>query len=222
MSIRTFHLVLVLLVSATILSGCTTPQRSIETGSLGDYSRLKPEPNYENTKVYLDPSFDKSAFKTGRVFVEPFEVWAEIAADSEIDHAQIYRLSTYFHERMREAIGKEFQLVDDAESATIVIRGVFSDVRVMAPGIGVADFIPIRVIINAGNSAYLTATNQKNVVSSVSLEAEFIDNRNKRRLFAMTATKELDVTVTQDPEGNVRAVKEVLDTWVRNFIANIK
>jgi hypothetical protein len=123
---------------------------------------------------------------------------------------------------MRNNLSQEFATMGNRDEATISIRGVFTNVRVIDPEVGISDFIPIRLIINAGNAVYLKATGQKDVISSISLEAEFIDNKTKRRLFAMAATKELDATVTSDQEGNIRALKEVLDTWARNLVINIK
>lgn len=134
---------------------------------------------------------------------------------------QLAQLQQHFYLKLTKGLAKYYQIVDEADSETLIIRGAFSRLKLSEPGLSVTDFVPVRIVLNAGNSAYLVATSQQDLISEVSIEAEFLLGDDKVRVFAMTITRELDVTVSDANNGNVAAVKEVLDLWAANFIKTI-
>jgi hypothetical protein len=79
----------------------------------------------------------------------------------------------------------------------------------------------VRLVLNAGNAAYLNVTNQKDVITEVSIEVEFLLGRNSKRVFAMTATKQLDLTMGESGDDGFKVVTAVLDLWVDNFIKKL-
>lgn len=82
---------LAIIASTLIIYGCASDPKGTDSGYLGDYSMLKTKPNYENTRVYVSPEFDKSAFRSGVIFVEPFEVWATVPQGNRVNSTDIYQ-----------------------------------------------------------------------------------------------------------------------------------
>ncbi len=130
-------------------------------------------------------------------------------------------MQQHFYKRLTNGLAKYYRLVDNADDETLIICGAFSRIKLSKPSIGVTDFIPVRIVLNTGNSAYLAATNQQDLISEVSIESEFLLGANKEQVFAAAASRELDVTVTQEKEGNLVAVTQVLDIWADNFIKKV-
>jgi hypothetical protein len=85
----------------------------------------------------------------------------------------------------------------------------------------VRDFIPIRLVYSAGKSAYLMATEQSEVVTSVSLESMFYLGESTEPVLMMSAHKEVESVLKQNGEENTQAVKAVLDIWIDNFVTAI-
>jgi len=218
-------LCIVTLVLSTFLSGCASHLNQVQSGFLGDYSKLKMSENYANTKVFHAKSFDrKSLAAIKEIKLVPFEIWIKSSSkdDSVVLNTQrLQELSRYFHDKLRRALQNDYILVDVASQNTLTIQGAFSNIKLTAPEMSVTDFIPVRLILNAGNAAYLNVTNQKDMITEVSIEVEFLFGKNSNRVFAMTATKQLDLTMGQSGDDGFKIITEVLDTWIDNFVKKL-
>ncbi|MGB0898496.1 MAG: DUF3313 domain-containing protein [Psychrobium sp.] len=205
-----------------LLSACSSTPKKVNSGFLGDYSQLKVAPDNENLRTYQRDDFKLSNVK--KIKVVPFEIWLEQTAKEpnlRVNTQQLAQLQQYFYQRLTDGLGKYYNLVEEADDETLIIRGAFSRIKLSKPSIGVTDFIPVRIVLNTGNSAYLAATNQQDLISEVSIESEFVLGADKERVFAVATLSELDVTVTQEKDGNLEAVTQVLDIWADNFIKKV-
>jgi len=218
----------VLMISA-FLSGCASHVNQVQSGFLGDYSQLKTANNFENTKIYQASNFDRDTLAAIReIKIVPFEIWIQHPENNDgirLNPQRLQELSRYFHQQLKQALQNDYQLVEKAGSETLIIQGAFSEVKLSEPELSVTDFIPVRLVLNAGNAAYLNVTNQQDVITEVSIEAEFLLGNTSQRVFAMTATKQVDSTIGQSNDEAFKAVIDVLDIWVKNFVnklANIR
>ena len=124
--------------------------------------------------------------------------------------------------RIRKNVSDHLREIQEADENTLTIRGAFSGIKFSDPELSVTDFVPFRIVLNAGNAAYLMATEQKDVFTEISIETEFLLGTDSHRVFAMTASKEVEGTIDKNGNDNVKAVTEVLDIWIDNFIRRLK
>ena len=220
---RNSIIVLSLLFSVLFVSGCSNSLKQTQSGYLGDYTQLKPSAEYDDTLIYQAEGFDGKTLKqVSKIQLVPFEVWLTQKQSKSLNTEQVRLLVMSFHQKLLKKIPKQFKIVNSADSDTLVIKGAFTGVTLNDPEVSVGDFVPIKLVFNAGNTAYLNATGQKNVITEVSIEVEFLLGQSNERVFAMTATKVLDATVQKTGEDNVKAVESVLDLWIDNFVNKLE
>jgi hypothetical protein len=212
-------------VFSVLLSGCASNLNQVQSGFLGDYSKLKASKNYDNTKTFQAKGFDQNTLAAIKeIKLVPFEIWLKPSSKDDavlFNTQRLQELSRYFHDKLKQALQDNYQLVEVASLDTLIIQGAFSNIKLSAPELSVTDLIPVRLVLNAGNAAYLQVTNQKDVITEVSIEVEFILGKNSKRVFAMTATKQMDLTMGQNDDDGFKAVAEVLDTWIENFVKKL-
>ena len=211
------------LITFLFMQGCASQLDNTKSGFLGDYSSLQDNKKYENSKTYVESGFDnKRLASIQSIKLEPFEVWLDPNLKSAFNVNQVANFVHYFHKKMSEKLGDNYQLVQEADENTLTIRGAFSGIKFSDPELSVTDFVPFRIVLNAGNAAYLMATEQKDVFTEISIEMEFLLGTDSHRVFAMTASKEVEGTINKNGDDNVKAVTEVLDIWINNFITRLK
>lgn len=203
-----------------LMLGCATTTKTTHSGYLDNYQALKPLANYPGTSAYKAQGFNDDYLKqVQKVHIQPFEVWLDEANLKGINLEQMAELTRYFQQELKQQLSPHYQIVERIDAETLVIQGAFTKAKTQAPEVNAADILPFRIVMNAGNIAYLTATGQKDVVTEVGIEVKF--NQGNLLLFAMTANKELDLTVVDDKAGNSEAVKQVLAQWAKNFSRHI-
>ena len=172
----TRQLVLIVIVIANMfLSGCSSTTEHKKTGFLSNYEQLTPSTEFEDAKIYKAPGFDGPALASVQsIHIEPFEVWLKRDNLTPLGSEQIRLLVGYFHRSLESALSPYYEIVDTPDENSITIRGAFSSIKVTEPELEPTDFIPFRVVLNAGNAAYLEATNQQDVVTQVGIEVEFL------------------------------------------------
>lgn len=207
-----------------VLVGCTSTLKQTQSGFLGDYSQLKPSKEYENTKISHSSNFNKEKLaKIQKILLTPFEIWIKQPEGNNkilLNTEQLQKLSLYFYNQLKQKLHSDYLIVDTADKDTLIIRGAFSNIKLSEPELSAADFIPVRLIMNAGNAAYLNTTNQKDVITEVSIEVEFLLGDDSSRVLALTATRQLDLTINENDDG-FSAVAAVLDVWVENFVKEL-
>jgi len=218
---------IIILVVLTIIlllnSGCSSTPKPQESGFLDNNVKLKKSEQFDNTWVNISPELNQQQLaKLEKIQLIPFEVWLDQKTlDNQnlksINTTQLRKLHRYFHKKLTDSLTANYQIVDNADENTLIIKGAFTNINLAEPELAVTDLIPIRLVLNAGKTAYLLATEQKDIIAKVALEVEFLMGTSQQRIFAMAAEKNIDVTITNDAEGNFSAVTQVLDIWVDNF-----
>ncbi|OUS32466.1 hypothetical protein A9R01_11005 ['Osedax' symbiont bacterium Rs2_46_30_T18] len=211
------------LITLVILSGCAATTSQKQTGFLGNYDQFIDSKEYDYTKIYKAENFNRdSVAQLTDIKLEPFELWINTRSSDNFNPQQLAELASYFHGKMSSQLkANNYNLVDRASANSLTIRGAFSNIQFVAPELSATDFIPFRIVLNAGNAAYLNITDKKDVITTVSIEVEFLQGQPQQRVFALIATKHIDTTIANSGAENVKAVKALLDIWVYNFIHNI-
>ncbi len=215
------------LVIFMLISGCASTLKQHKSGFLGDYSALQDSAEYENAQVYVAPLFGQQQLaQITAIKLVPFEVWIETensAGETVINADLLAKLHVYFHSTLKKALtAKNYRLVEESGPGVLTIRGAFADIKFTEPDMSAADLIPIKLVINASKSAYLSATDQRDVLSQVAIEVEFLMGDKDTRVFAMTVSRALEASVSQGTEGNYQAAVQIFDIWIENFINKLE
>lgn len=206
-----------------VLSGCSSTAKQTQTGFLSNYSQLQTSEEFDDAKVYLASGFNRQTLgAVEKIHIVPFEVWLPASDAAMVSSDQLTKLILYFHTSLTAALSNHYQMVEQASPDALTIRGAFSAIEITQPELSPTDFIPFRVVLNAGNAAYLSATGQQDLVTQVGIEVEFKMGEEGAPVFAMTNVKTLDTTVSDTKEGNLEAVKQVLDSWIKNFVVKLE
>ena len=187
---------------------------------LKNYEGFEDAYDPEYTKVYRSKNFTTAMISDmHRIKLVPFEMWVTPGADAKFSPEDLEQLSQYFHQQMRDRlVANNYHIVDHTGPRTITIQGAFSGVKFEDPELMPNDFIPFRMVLNAGNFAYLQITDKRDVTTKVSVEIEFLKGIRRERILAAISTKYVDTTIANSGDDNMTVVKELLDMWAEKFV----
>ena len=209
----------ILLVSLS-LSGCMNITDQQQSGFLKNYEGFEDVYDPDYTKVYRSENFTTDMLADmHRVKLVPFEMWVTPSIEAKFSPTELIELSQYFHRQMRSRLSaNNYEIVDFMGPKTLIIQGAFSGVKFEDPTLMPTDFVPFRMVMNAGNLAYLQIVDKSDVTTKVSVEIEFLKGIRKERILAAISTKYVDTTIANSGEDNMTVVKELLDMWAAKFV----
>ncbi|RJE77876.1 DUF3313 domain-containing protein [Pseudoalteromonas citrea] len=210
------------------MSACSSLQHT-KTGFLDNYELLKPSDEYPDTLLYRSAQFDKAQLQQiSTIYLPKFEVWLTANDNAEflsVNQSHIVRLSNYMQSQLKKKLSSYYQVVTNKpvtlNDQVLTIKGAFTNIDFQETSLDVRDFVPVKLVYNAGKTAYLAATEQTEAVTSVSLESAFYMGNGVQPVFMMTASKQLESVVKANGAENVEAVKAILDIWINNFVTGM-
>jgi len=207
-----------LLLASLFLSGCMNITDQQKSGFLKSYEGFEDVYDPDYTKVYRSKNFTVDMIADmQRVKLVPFEMW--VSDDASFTKDELAQLSAYFHQQMSQRlIANNYTLVKLTGPRTITIQGAFSGVKFDDPELLPTDFIPFRMVLNAGNFAYLQITDKSDVTTKVSVEIEFLKGVRRERILAAISTKYVDNTIANSGVDDMTVVKALLDMWAEKFV----
>ncbi|TWX65235.1 DUF3313 domain-containing protein [Colwellia demingiae] len=217
---KTFSTVTTILLVTLLLSGCMNITDQQQSGFLKDYEGFEDVYDPDYTKVYRSKNFTIDMIADmKRVKLVPFEMWVTPSPEAKFSPEELDQLSQYFHQQMRaRLLANNYKVVELMGPRTIIIQGAFSGVKFDEPELMPTDFVPFRMVMNAGNFAYLQITDKSDVTTKVSVEIEFLKGIRRERILAAISTKYVDTTIANSGEDNMTVVKELLDMWAAKFV----
>jgi hypothetical protein len=207
-------------ITALSTSGCINITDQQQSGFLKNYEGFEDVYDPDYTKVYRSENFTIDMIADmQRIKLVPFEMWVTPGPEAHFTPEDLEELSQYFHQQMTDRlIANNYKLVKLVGPKTIIIQGAFSGVKFEDPELMPTDFIPFRMVINAGNFAYLQITDKSDVTTKVSVEIEFLKGVRRERILAAISTKYVDNTIDNSGEDNMTVVKALLDMWAEMFV----
>jgi len=207
-----------LLLASLFLSGYMNITDQQKSGFLKSYEGFEDVYDPDYTKVYRSKNFTVDMIADmQRVKLVPFEMW--VSDDASFTKDELAQLSAYFHQQMSQRlIANNYTLVKLTGPRTITIQGAFSGVKFDDPELLPTDFIPFRMVLNAGNFAYLQITDKSDVTTKVSVEIEFLKGVRRERILAAISTKYVDNTIANSGVDDMTVVKALLDMWAEKFV----
>mgnify|MGYP005810572233 CR=1 FL=1 len=208
---------------ATLTSGCINITDQQKSGFLKNYDSFVDVVDPDYTKVYKAENFSITTIANmDKIKLIPFEMWITPGVDAKFTTEQLDELSMYLNKQLTTKLtANNYQVVDRVGPQTITIRGALSGVKFESPELSPLDFVPFRIVVNAGNYAYLQIADKQDVTTKVSLEIEFLQGLRRQRILAAISTKYVDTTIANSGIDNMKAVQNLLDDWAEKFVSRL-
>jgi len=192
--------ILILMLSGFIACGGLTPPQS---GFLSDYSKLKPNPRYKNSYLYLNP--DRNLASYSRFFVEHVNMYlSPEARERGVDPSQLNDLAEYFrNEVIGQLKGKYTQVgFGRRKPGTLQVRMAITEVK-PAGAMSASGPLGLKKGISLGGA---------------SAEFELLDYQSGEVVAAGIVSEEETRKSDGTSWGNTR---KILSQWAKRFRARL-
>ncbi len=103
-----------------LLSGCAGTETA-RTGFLKDYSKLQPHPDIDGRFRYLNPNMNVGDYS--KFIVDPVILsLSKEGKEEEIDQEDLNEQVTFFHQKIVEELGKDYQIVNSPGKGVARLR----------------------------------------------------------------------------------------------------
>ncbi len=193
----------VAIISLGSVAGCAT-QQAAESGFLGDYSQLKPDPAFDGARRYQNPAKPLKQYR--KFMLDPVVVhFAPNAEGTAISPGELKELADYFHDRAVEELSKRHQVVHKPGPGVLRLRVAITGIEETTP---IMNIHPAMKISGIG-------------LGGASMEAEAIDSRGGERVGAVVDSRQGSRASIGAGLQTFGHAKEVMDFWVERFIKNL-
>ncbi len=193
----------VAIISLGSVAGCAT-QQAAESGFLGDYSQLKPDPAFDGARRYQNPAKPLKQYR--KFMLDPVVVhFAPNAEGTAISPGELKELADYFHDRAVEELSKRYQVVHKPGPGVLRLRVAITGIEETTP---IMNIHPAMKISGIG-------------LGGASMEAEAIDSRSGERVGAVVDSRQGSRASIGAGLQTFGHAKEVMDFWVERFIKNL-
>lgn len=209
------------LLSVVLLSGC---QGNAVKGSgfLGNYDGFESRSWSDGASVYLPPGNELSNLKKyDKLMLLPIEVWYSPHAEYKgINPQELAYITSRLEEKFRAEFEPQYPVVNVAAEDVLVVRMALTGLQKKSPERGALGYIPIALLISAGQNLANSVQNQEEIFYEASLEAEGYDAVTGDRLIAMVDRRSSDEITVSSGTSDIKSVDETLDYWVQRFRKN--
>jgi hypothetical protein len=187
-----------------------TPRREY-SGFLQDYSKLKPAQDREGVMLYVSPGMKSRAYT--KVMFQPVEVYVSPSSDYKgVQSDFLKRMTDEFLVSFKRALTPGYEVVNAPGPDVLEVRTAITGLQPVKPGLTPIDFLPIKVVFNAGRAA---AGKSPNVVE-LAAEMEVLDP-NRTRLAAVVASRKGDKTLQQGEQITWAHLQAISEYWAKTF-----
>jgi len=214
-------LLLSIIFTSLLLSGCSNrlAQPKFKSGFLKDYRFFKKNPNTDNSWIRTKPGFRLTKLsRYKKIALNPIEIWLDPTEKANIiDPKKQAKLTAYFEQQIKNKVGDRFEFVEPGSKDSLLIKMALTNIEELDPELSPLDVLPFRIVMMAGEQAYLLATAQKAVIGAASLEIEFVDTNSNRGIVAVIVSNKTTEVNVSDNDSNIESVKLVIDDWVERL-----
>ena len=179
------------------------------SGFLSDYSKLKPNPEFENTVAFVRDDPAKNIHKYVAIIVEPVAVYVATNADPKtLSERGRAALAEYFQVAITNAVQDEWPVVKESGPLVLRLRSALIGVDVGPAGTGQ----------QAGEGALDRTIN----IGKVGVEMELVDSETGEQIAAAVDRQNLGEgatigSATFSREEKYRAAVEAIDGWAKRL-----
>jgi len=199
------------------LTACNTTRQVGESekdfsGFLGDYSQLKKGDGKEANYLYIDQSANWAKYT--KIYIKNIDLWKSNETNSplsKLSKEEQQMLVNFAHTALAEALGKDFQMVDQAGPDTLVIHGAITEAGKSWPVLDLVSTVyPAALVISYGKQLI---TGKGAFVGSVRIEADFTDGVTGQRVAAVVDERAGTKALRTKFDGSWGDLKLALDWW---------
>ena len=199
------------------LTACRTTHQVGESekdfsGFLGDYSQLKKGDGNEANYIYIDKSADWAKYT--KIYIKNIDLWKSEDTNSpfgKMDAEKQQMLVNFAHTALAEALGKDFQIVDQAGPDTLVIHGAITEAKKCHVVLNLISTVyPAALVISYGKQL-ITGTGTG--VGAVRIEADFTDGVTGQRVAAVVDERAGTKALRTKFDGTWGDYKLAMDWW---------
>jgi len=186
------------------------------SGFLKDYSQLKEEKdaNKEPVMRYINSKLVSGAYN--KIIIDPVVFYPEPHADENVDADTLSQIKDYFDKDLRQKIGEQAAIVDQAGPGVVRMRVAISAVADEAAALKPYQYIPFAFLLHAVKKA----AGKSAMDADLFAELELVDSQSGERLGAVVK-KGIGTEVKEEKEGADKGekkvvldnLKPVLDKW---------
>lgn len=224
---RLVQLFAILAILTVFLTGCATTGGEKSTagntaqyvGFLSDYSKLQPETDGSDAKIYIKPGHNFKQYN--KVLLDRITVWLKDDAEYKgIDPVEMQTLTDYFHEAIARELGTAYPLVLEPGPDVLRIRIAITQLKPTKPELSVITAI---MPYGTGTAADLTMsmasgqTGHPPYLGEASMEAEFLNSETQEMVaayFEQRLGKKFDVHLE---EGASNAVSKGITSYTNAY-----
>ncbi len=175
------------------------------SGFLGDYSKLKPDPEFDDALRWANPNVSPDSYSS--FIIDPVVV--QFAPNDEglaLSPDQLKELTDHFRNEAIAALSEKFKVVNDPGPGVLRIRAAITSVETTVP---VFDIHPAMKLSGIG-------------LGGASMEAEAIDSVSGERIVAIVDSRQGNRMSLTEGLQTLGHAKQVMSYWVERAVENLE
>lgn len=176
---------LLLVCPVFFLIGCETTEPAVKRNYISSYRGMSEDASSALNKSLVKKSDPSALKKYTKVMIEDVKVIpaknlppkAKTATREEGE-----RLAEHFEDTLKKEFGAHYQITNYRGSNTLLVRAALTDLQPSNPGVFVFNYLPYTGVLTTGMTL---ATGKTPGAGSTSMEAEVLDARTRRQLYAI-------------------------------------
>lgn len=208
------------LCTLMLLSACASTQGpKSKSEFLKSYDNFKPHPQKKGTWFSTTEHFDYQKFKSyDKVAFAPITLWLSKDKPYQIkDIKKQEAIVRYFENTLKKRLNGSKEVVQPGTQDSLLIKLAITYIGERSSALEALDFLPFRIVMNGGEMAYLTATDQKIAIGEATIEVEFVDTNSNLGLVSAILENETDEIYVNDTDDNIEAAKAILNSWTERL-----
>ncbi len=189
------------------LGACATDDTSKPSfsGFLGDYSKLKPDPQFDDALRWANPNVSLAGYSS--FIVDPVVVqFAPNDEGTALSPDELKELTDHFRNEAIAALSEKFKVVSEPGPGVLRIRTAITSVETTTP------------ILNIHPAMKLTGLG----LGGASMEAEAIDSVSGERIVAIVDSQQGNRMSIAEGLQTLGHAKQVMSYWVERAVANLE
>lgn len=176
---------LLLLCPLFLFIGCETTEPAVKRNYISSYRGMSEDSSSVINKSLVKKSDPAALKKYTKVMVEEVKVIPakNLPAKQKVaTREEGERLAAHFEETLKKEFGAHYQITNRRGSNTLLVRAALTDLQPSNPGVFVFNYLPYTGVLTTGLTL---ATGKTPGAGSTSMEAEVLDARTRRQLYAI-------------------------------------
>lgn len=174
-----------LLCPIFFLIGCETTEPGVKRHYISSYRGMSEDSSSVINKALVKKSDSAVLKKYTKVMIEDVKVIPAKDLPEKQKTAtreEGERLAEAFEETLKKEFADHYQITNRRGSNTLLVRAALTDLQPSNPGVFVFNYLPYAGVLTTGMTL---ATGKTPGAGSTSMEAEVLDSRSRRQLYAI-------------------------------------